>query len=65
MNATVNKVFRVKNMRDGMPAQKRLISTYHGSAFTAEREGDELNIYHISKCRAPPCARRSRVGPRP
>jgi len=44
----MNAIVHVKNMRDGMPAQRRLIASFHGSPFTAEREDDELRIYHLS-----------------
>jgi hypothetical protein len=35
-------------MRDSAPAQRKLIASFHGRAFTAEREDATLNIYLLS-----------------
>ncbi len=43
----MNTIVRNVPSYDGMPAQRRLIASFHGSAFTAEREDDELRIYHV------------------
>jgi hypothetical protein len=34
--------------RDAALAQRKLIASFHGNAFAAEREGEELNIYLVS-----------------
>lgn len=52
MNAVIdhNKVFHMRNVRDGEPAQRVHIATFHGNAFSAERDADsgDLRVYHVS-----------------
>lgn len=47
-------IFKQRYMRDGSftrdlsgPAMRTRVATFHGDAFVAEREGDELCIYHL------------------
>jgi hypothetical protein len=37
-----------RRFTDAAPAKKQLVATYHGSAYSAEREDGELNIYLTS-----------------
>jgi hypothetical protein len=52
-----------RKARDGL-AQKTLIATFPGSGFTAEREGDALNVYLISDDNVTTGATLSNVGDR-
>lgn len=55
MNA-IGKVYHLKNMRDGLPAERLKIATYHGNAFSAERDSEtgELHIFHTSSSQGDP-----------
>jgi hypothetical protein len=48
VNAIVGKVFRNVRSYDNQPAQKRLVASFNGTGFVAEREDDKLQIYLIS-----------------
>ena len=50
MNAIAGRIFRNVRSRDGEPAVRTHIATFHGNALTAERDQDtgDLHIYHIA-----------------
>lgn len=45
IDASVRTATRMRDI--GEMARKTLVATFSGTAFTAEREGEELMIYHV------------------
>jgi hypothetical protein len=59
-------------MRDGIytqdaagPAMRTKIASFHGGAFVAEREGEDLSIYHIGSDPIPTSTAGDRRAPAP